>query len=91
MTKAKNAVFIGLQLENCCLVGGGWLLVGGIKFWLGESTVEGIFLAAGRGEANFWLVEGFLSSFPPAGKTLSNSAMKPTVHLFTESMPFCQP
>ena len=23
--------------------------MGGIKFWLGESAVEGIFLAAGRG------------------------------------------
>ena len=72
--------------------------MGGIKVWWGESTVEGIFLAAGRGggmggqgEANFWLVGEFLSSFPPAGKTLSNSAMMPTAHLFTESIPFCQP
>ena len=30
MNKAKNAVFIGLKLEKFCLVGGGWLLVGGV-------------------------------------------------------------
>ena len=59
MTKAKNAVFIGLQLENCCLVGGGWLLVGGIKVWWGESTVEGIFLAAGGGGG--WGTSKFLT------------------------------
>ena len=35
MTTAKNAVFIGLELRNCCLVGvGNWLLVGEIKIWL---------------------------------------------------------
>ena len=33
MTTAKNEVFIGLQLENC-------YLVGGIKFWWGEPTGE---------------------------------------------------
>ena len=37
MTTAKNAVFIGLELKNCCLVGvGNWLLVGEIKIWLWE-------------------------------------------------------
>ena len=36
MTAAKNAVFIGLQLENCCLV---W----GIDFWwLGGGEREGV-------------------------------------------------
>ena len=29
MTTAKNAVFIGLKLENCCLVGGNKNLVEG--------------------------------------------------------------
>ena len=36
MTAAKNAVFIGLQLENCCLVQGidfWWWW--GIKIWWG--------------------------------------------------------
>ena len=32
MTAAKNEVFIGLYLENCCLVGGGG---GGKSFNLG--------------------------------------------------------
>ena len=40
MASAKNPVFIGLHLENCCLVGGstfGW----GEKIWWGESTGGG--------------------------------------------------
>ena len=41
MAAAKNPVFIGLYLENCCLVGGstfGW----GEKIWWGESTGGGM-------------------------------------------------
>ena len=33
MTTAKNAVFIGLQLENCCLVGYDFWWRQGIKIW----------------------------------------------------------
>ena len=32
MITAKNAVFIGLQLENCCLVVGGLSFGGGV-YW----------------------------------------------------------
>ena len=35
MNTAKNAVFIGLQLENCYLMGGG------INIWRGESLLGG--------------------------------------------------
>ena len=39
MTTAKNSAFIGLYLENCCLVGGS-TFGGGDKIWWGESTGE---------------------------------------------------
>ena len=41
MSTAKNAVFIGLQLENCCLVG--VIFLGGArmsKFWAGRGTLQ---------------------------------------------------
>ena len=41
MPTAKNAVFIGLQLEKCCLVG--VIFLGGgrmSKFWAGRSTLQ---------------------------------------------------
>ena len=42
MTTAKNPVFIGLYLENCCLVwGGDQLLVGGMsKFLAGREGLH---------------------------------------------------
>ena len=47
MTTAKNDVFIGLELRNCYLVGGG---VGGIDFWWGESIGGGGLLVSRWGE-----------------------------------------
>ena len=48
MTTAKNPVFIGLYLENCCLVWGDQLLVGEIKFG-GGSLLGGMSkFSAGR-------------------------------------------
>ena len=38
MTTAKNPVFIGLYLENCCLVWGGSTFGGEDKIWWWEST-----------------------------------------------------
>ena len=43
MTKAKNAVFIGLQLENCCLVGGRLTFGGGDKSLVGGVYCGGNF------------------------------------------------
>ena len=64
MTTAKNAVLIGLEHENCYVLGdgvGNWLLV------RGEST-GGIFRWGGW--ANFQLVGGGGDSpYPPVGKT----------------------
>ena len=61
MTTAINAVFIGLQLKNCYLVGGvNWILVGGgIKVWWGGGGEGGslwgvgIFLG-GKGISKFF-------------------------------------
>ena len=47
MNTAKNTVFIGLQLENCCLMGANRLLVGEIKSWMWGSLLRGGF---------FWVV-----------------------------------
>ena len=38
MTTMKNKVFIGLLLENCCLVGE-------MNFWWGDKNFEEFFLA----------------------------------------------
>ena len=58
MTATKNAVFIGLWLENCCLV------EGEIDFWWeGEYKFD---RGKGGGCENFWLVW----VVPPVGKTV---------------------
>ena len=53
MTAAKNEVFIGLQHENCYLVGESELLVGGV-YWGKLSLVQGW--------PKFWLVRGIPNS-----------------------------
>ena len=59
MTTAKNPVFIGLYLENCCLLwGGDQLLVGEIKFGGGNEQIFG------------WQSET-PPPLPPIGKTLN--------------------
>ena len=52
MTTAKNAIFIGLLLENCCLVGKGW-----IEFcWWGIKFGREIFKRGGeREQTSGWL------------------------------------
>ena len=69
MTTAKNPVFIGLYLENCCFCvcvcggGGDQLLVGEIKFDGGSLLRVMRRFLTGR--------EGLHPPFPPVGKTLN--------------------
>ena len=61
MTTAENAVLIGLELENCCLVGVGdknLVVVVGV-YWGGWADFQ---LVVGGGDR--------LSPSPPVGKTL---------------------
>ena len=61
MTTAKNAVFIGLWLENCCLVGG-------IEFWWGWGMWDKKnFFGGGRGDFSRW-VGGGMSKFSAGGE-----------------------
>ena len=77
MTTAKNAIFIGLLLENCCLVGKGW-----IEFcWWGIKFGREIFQEGGGERANFWLAVG-TPPIQPVGKTLRNAPKKVIVTLF---------
>ena len=62
MTTAKNPVFIGLYLENCCLVGD-QLLAGEIKFGGGYLLGGMSKFLAGRGDS---------TPIPPVRKTLNS-------------------
>ena len=66
MTTAKNAVFIGLSLEKCYLVGGNWLLVGPEQKFGSESLLRGIFVGGGMRKFS---AGGGLPHAPSMGKS----------------------